>query len=478
MPSLFTPPTAATSPPPLARLDPRVRIVAAVIFSVFVAAVNRFPTLGLALAAAIVAALLAGLSPGGLFKRLAPLNVFMLFLIVLVPLTAGGAPLVEVGPLSFSREGFSLAARVVLKGNAIMAALAGLLGTVDIIALGHALHHLRVPDKLTHLLLFTARYVDVLRREHRRLVTAMKVRGFRPRMSLHTYRTYGHLVGMLLVRSLDRSERVVAAMKCRGFRGRLLPAGSFLPRPARRALRGTGGSGARAPGVRGVAMADWLVRLENVSFAYGPDRPVLDGCDLRLAAGERVGLAGPTGSGKTTLLALIVGLLRPSCGQVEVLGKLRTREADFHEVRGRVGLLFQDADDQLFCPTVAEDVAFGPLNLGVPRSEVRQTVAEVLESLGIAGYEERITYKLSGGEKRLVALATVLAMRPEVLLLDEPTSGLDEPSTQRVTAILAGLPQAMLIVSHDRRFLNRLVSRAVTLCDGRLCPVQGADALK
>lgn len=225
-------------------------------------------------------------------------------------------------------------------------------------------------------------------------------------------------------------------------------------------------------------MADWLVRLENVSFAYGPDRPVLDGCNLRLAAGERVGLAGPTGSGKTTLLALIVGLLRPSCGQVEVLGKLRAREADFHEVRGRVGLLFQDADDQLFCPTVAEDVAFGPLNLGVSRIEVRQTVAEVLESLGMAGYEERITYKLSGGEKRLVALATVLAMRPEVLLLDEPTSGLDEPSTQRVTAILAGLPQAMLIVSHDRRFLNRLVCRALTLCDGRLCPADVADALK
>jgi len=193
--------------------------MAAVIFSVFMAAVNRFPTLGLALAAAIVAALLADLSIGELFKRLAPLNVFMLFLIVLVPLTAGGAPLVEVGPLSFSRDGFLLAARVVLKGNAIMAALAGLLGTLDIIALGHALHHLHVPDKLAHLLLFTARYLDVLRREQRRLVAAMKIRGFRPRMNLHTYRTYGHLVGMLLVRSLDRSERVLAAMKCRGFRG-------------------------------------------------------------------------------------------------------------------------------------------------------------------------------------------------------------------------------------------------------------------
>jgi cobalt/nickel transport system permease protein len=201
-------------------LDPRTRIVAAVVFSVFVAAANRFPTLGLALAAGIAAALLAGLSPGELLKRLMPLNVFLLFLVVIVPLTAGGLPLAELGPLSFSRDGFLLAARVALKGNAILAALAGLLGTLDIIAVGHALHHLHVPDKLAHLLLLTARYVDVLRRERRRLVTAMRVRGFRPRMSLHAYRAYGELVGMILVRSLDRADRVLAAMKCRGFRGR------------------------------------------------------------------------------------------------------------------------------------------------------------------------------------------------------------------------------------------------------------------
>jgi cobalt/nickel transport system ATP-binding protein len=217
-------------------------------------------------------------------------------------------------------------------------------------------------------------------------------------------------------------------------------------------------------------MTDCPVRLDHVSFAYGPQRPVLDGCDLQLAPGERVGLTGPTGSGKTTLLAMIVGLVRPASGRVEVFGKVRTRETDFREVRGRVGLLFQDADDQLFCPTVVEDVAFGPINLGVPRAEVHRVVAETLQTLGLAGYEERITYKLSGGEKRLVALATVLAMRPEVLLLDEPTSGLDEESTDRVAAVLASLPQAMLIVAHDRPFLKRLATRSVDLRAGRLRP--------
>jgi cobalt/nickel transport system permease protein len=213
-------PQTAARRRPLERLDPRVRLVAAIVFSLFVAVVNRFPTLALALAVAVVASLLAGLSPRELLKRLAPLNGFMLLLILLVPLTAGGPPLAEVGPVSISRDGLLLAARVALKGNAIVAALAGLLGTLDIVTVGHALHHLRFPDKLTHLLLFTARYVDVLRRESRRLLVAMQVRGFHPHVSLHTYRTYGYLVGMLLVRSLDRSERVVAAMKCRGFHGR------------------------------------------------------------------------------------------------------------------------------------------------------------------------------------------------------------------------------------------------------------------
>ncbi|MCR4414704.1 MAG: energy-coupling factor ABC transporter ATP-binding protein [Thermoguttaceae bacterium] len=217
-------------------------------------------------------------------------------------------------------------------------------------------------------------------------------------------------------------------------------------------------------------MNDCLVRLSDIAFAYDPDRPVLAACDFWLEPGERVALVGPNGSGKTTLLSMIVGLVRPSGGTVEVLGKPRVREADFHEVRRRVGFLFQDADDQLFCPTVAEDVAFGPLNLGVPRHEIRALVARTLDSLGLAGYEDRITYKLSGGEKRLVALATVLAMQPEALLLDEPTAGLDEASVARVEGILAGLPQAMVLVSHHRGFLGRLATRRVRLERGRLWP--------
>ncbi len=172
---------------------------------------------------------------------------------------------------------------------------------------------------------------------------------------------------------------------------------------------------------------------------------------------------------------LIVGLVRPRAGRVEVFGKPRTAERDFHEVRRRVGLLFQDADDQLFCPTVAEDVAFGPLNLGVPRDRVRRIVAETLDGVGLAGYEHRITYKLSGGEKRLVALATVLAMQPDVLLLDEPASGLDEKAAGRLAELLARLPQAMLVVSHQSDFSHRVTSSRMTLVEGKLVGPDGSD---
>ncbi|MGA2619811.1 MAG: ABC transporter ATP-binding protein [Thermoguttaceae bacterium] len=219
-------------------------------------------------------------------------------------------------------------------------------------------------------------------------------------------------------------------------------------------------------------MNEPLVRFDEVEFAYGPDRPVLAGCSFCLRPGERRALVGPNGSGKTTLLHLVVGLLRPSGGRIEAFGLPRAAEADFHEVRRRTGLLFQDVDDQLFCPTVAEDVAFGPLCLGKPRPEIRKIVSETLQSLGLAGYEHRVTYRLSAGEKRLVALATVLAMQPELLLLDEPTSGLDEAAIERLVGVLAGLPQVMLVVSHHRPFWQAVTSGQLELRAGRIAADQ------
>lgn len=210
-----------------------------------------------------------------------------------------------------------------------------------------------------------------------------------------------------------------------------------------------------------------LLELRQVHFGFA-DRPVLRGVDFALYPGERVGLIGPNGAGKTTLLHLLVGLRRPSAGQIVIFGAERRVEADFVPVRARVGLIFQDSDDQLFCPTVLEDVAFGPLNLGRTPAEARTDAEQTLDALGLGGFAGRVTYRLSAGERRLVALATVLAMRPEVLLLDEPTNGLDERTEGRLLEHLQGLGQAMLIVSHDRRLLERLATRAVALSEGQL----------
>jgi len=215
-------------------------------------------------------------------------------------------------------------------------------------------------------------------------------------------------------------------------------------------------------------MSEALLTLSEVSFSYEPGRPVLEGVDFDLRAGERVGLVGPNGCGKTTLLHLMVGLLRPTGGSIEAFGTPRRKEADFRDVRARLGLLFQDPEDQLFCPTVAEDVAFGPLNLGASHAEAMSAVTETLGALGLVGYEERITYKLSHGEKRLVSLATVLAMKPQGLLLDEPAAGLDEGTVERVVGILTALPLAMVVVSHERAFLERVATRTVHLQDGML----------
>jgi len=205
-------------------------------------------------------------------------------------------------------------------------------------------------------------------------------------------------------------------------------------------------------------MSDALIVLENITFAYpGAFRPVFQDFNFQLPRGHHLGLIGPNGCGKTTLLHLIMGLLRPQAGSIFIFGKEVRKEKDFVAVRQKVGLLFQNADDQLFCPTVIEDVAFGPLNQGKPPAEALWIARETMDRLGLSGFEDRITYKLSGGEKKLVSLATVLAMQPQLLLLDEPTTGLDENTKQRLIHILQDLEISYLIVSHEHDFLNHTV---------------------
>jgi len=214
-----------------------------------------------------------------------------------------------------------------------------------------------------------------------------------------------------------------------------------------------------------------IINLEGITFGYtGSSGNVIENLDLKFYRGDRIGLMAPNGSGKTTLFYIIMGLLKPDAGNIEIFGKPVSIEKDFEKVRRRIGLLFQDADDQLFSPTVLEDVAFGPLNLGQTPDQAKKIAIDTLYELGLDGFEHRITYKLSSGEKRLVSLATVLAMKPEVLLLDEPSSGLDEKSKARLIDVLSNLDLSYIFISHENDFLYELTDSIYTMENGKIIP--------
>jgi cobalt/nickel transport system ATP-binding protein len=210
-----------------------------------------------------------------------------------------------------------------------------------------------------------------------------------------------------------------------------------------------------------------IVALDTVTVSRGGE-PVIRAASMRLDAGERLAIVGPNGAGKTTLLRAIVGLQPIEAGSVRLFGVACAGEKDFRTVRPRIGFLFQDSDDQLFCPTVVEDVAFGPLNAGCTPAEAAARADAVLDMLGIGHLGDRIVHRLSGGEKRLVCLAGLFAMQPEVLLLDEPTNGVDAGNLDRLRRALRTYEGAMILVSHDAAFVAEWATRALVLADGEL----------
>ncbi len=210
-----------------------------------------------------------------------------------------------------------------------------------------------------------------------------------------------------------------------------------------------------------------LITLSGITLTRA-DKPVLAEVSLRLGTQDRLAIVGPNGAGKTSLLRLIVGLDRPDTGRITLFGTDCRREADFRPHRPRIGFLFQDSDDQLFCPTVAEDVAFGPLNTGAPPAHAQAAAADALAALGIGHLAGRVTHRLSGGEKRLVCLAGLLAMRPDVLLLDEPTNGIDADNMNRLRQALHRFNGAMILVSHDAGFVAEIATRALMMHAGTL----------
>lgn len=205
----------------------------------------------------------------------------------------------------------------------------------------------------------------------------------------------------------------------------------------------------------------------GLHFSYPDGFEALRGVDLHVHHDERIALLGPNGAGKTTLLLHLNGILRPEVGTVRVAG-LEIGEDSLMEVRRRVGLVFQDPDDQLFMPTVGEDVAFGPANFGLSGEDLEERVAEALRAVSMSHVIDRAPHHLSYGERRRVAIATVLAMRPEILVLDEPTSNLDPASRRELIDTLRSLPITQLIVTHDLPFALELCPRSLVMDEGRV----------
>jgi len=206
-----------------------------------------------------------------------------------------------------------------------------------------------------------------------------------------------------------------------------------------------------------------MIKLENIYFEYEDGNKVLAGFDFEIKAGERIALKGSNGAGKTTVFKLIMGLIKAQKGKLHIFGKERKKEKDFLEVRERVGYLFQDSDNQLFCPTVEEDIAFGPINLGKSRSQAKRIVEEKLKLVEMEGFEKKASYNLSQGQKKIIAFASVLAMEPELLLLDEPFASLDRESAARMVYILKKISQPFVLVSHNDKLSQKVIDKSYSI---------------
>ena len=214
-------------------------------------------------------------------------------------------------------------------------------------------------------------------------------------------------------------------------------------------------------------MSHHIIEAENLHYTYPDKNVALDGVNFRITHGESVAIVGENGSGKSTLLLHLNGILLPTSGEVRI-GHIPVNKKNLSKIRENVGMIFQNPDDQLFMPTVFDDVAFGPLNMGLHEDAVREAVDNALKTVGLLEKAERHPHHLSGGEKRRVAIATVLAMSPNVLAMDEPSSGLDFKSRRNLIKLLKSFKHTKIIASHDTDMIAEVCERTIVLSEGKI----------
>ncbi len=374
-----------------------------------------------------------------LIHRLRYPGIFLITLIVVLPFFAGQTVLWQLGPLSIKTEGVVYTILVVSRFFSILTVSVVIFGTSPFMVHVRELRALGVSPILTDTLLLTVRYLHEISDMLGQMQQAMRLRGFEmKRLNIRQAGQLAGLLGTLLVRSYEQSERVYTAMRLRGY-------------SAKEAAMTT-------------ATTETALQLNDIAFAYPGHQPVVTGVSLAIADGERVGLIGPNGAGKSSLLLTICGVHAPSNGEVALYGNPVTAGA-FHPA---VGLVFQNSNDQLFSSTVHDDVAFGPRNMGLNDEDVEARVADALAKTRTQHLAERIPHHLSGGEKRMVSIASVLAMRPKLVLYDEPDANLDMRARRQLIRFLQDAPHTVLLASHDLEMVLEVCDRVLLLDDGHI----------
>lgn len=385
---------------------------------------------------------LARLPLGFLFGRLRYPGVFLLTLVLILPLMTGETVIARAGFVVVYAEGLTHMLLVVSRFIAILVVGLVLFGTTPFLTSVRTLRALGLPALLTDMLILTVRYLFDLADMLTRMQRAMRLRGFRAtRLNRHHIGSLAGLVVTLLVRSFEQAERVYQAMRLRGY-----------------------GAAGETGHMDASNQHKPALQLSGVQFAY-PGRPAtLRALDLTIPHSQRVAVIGCNGAGKTTLFLTICGVLKADAGQIQVGGQ-RLTPGHFHPA---LGLVFQNADDQLFSSTVYDDVAFGPVNLGLDDATVARRVEAALTLTDTSHLAERAPYHLSGGEKRMVAIASVLALEPDLVLYDEPDANLDLRARRRLIAFLRAAPHTVMIATHDLELVLEVCDRVLLLADGQI----------
>lgn len=381
-----------------------------------------------------------------LLSRLRYPGIFLGALIVILPLFTGETVIFRLGFLSIQSEGVAYMLLVVSRFIAILTVSLVIFGTSTFLTTVTTLRSMGIPSILADMLMLTVRYIFEIADSLTRMQRAMKLRGFElTKLDKRGATQLAGLMGSLLIRSYEQSERVYKAMRLRGYGAMNEDKETIMSQ-------------------KDFTVGDTALELTDLHFAYPTRPPVLNGVNLAITHGERVGLIGPNGAGKSSLFLSACGVLKPSSGTVTAYGDT-IQSGKFHPA---IGLVFQNSDDQLFSPTVREDIAFGPVNIGLDESATASRVEDALKLTGTSHLAERAPHHLSGGEKRMVSIASVLAMYPGLVLYDEPDANLDMRARRRLIQFLQDAPHTVMVASHDLEMILEVCDRVILLDEGQI----------